>query len=78
MPYTPSHNVIPYLQHIVVHPHTADGRRTTPVGWDYNCLEEVCGTCPMVINGQVRQSYSALIDDLLGKVARQEVRYNLS
>ena len=29
-----------------------------------NCLEQVCGICTMVINGRVRQSCSALIDNL--------------
>ena len=36
-----------------------------PVVWDCNCLEEVCGSCTMVINGRVRQACSALIDTLL-------------
>jgi succinate dehydrogenase/fumarate reductase-like Fe-S protein len=31
------------------------GEKTTPVIWDMNCLEEVCGACSMVINGQARQ-----------------------
>ena len=65
VPYTPSHNVISCLQHIAAHPRTAEGRNTTPVVWDCNCLEEVCGACTMVINGRVRQSCSALIDNLL-------------
>ena len=28
------------------------GEKTTPVVWDMNCLEEVCGACSMVINGR--------------------------
>ena len=55
-------NVISCLQWIAAHPVTIDGTRTTPVVWDANCLEEVCGACTMVINGKVRQSCSALID----------------
>ena len=39
-------------------------KQTTPVAWDMNCLEEVCGACSMVINGHPRQSCSALIDQL--------------
>lgn len=57
-------NVISCLQWIAAHPVTTDGKRTTPVVWDSNCLEEVCGACTMVINGVVRQSCSALIDPL--------------
>jgi len=46
-------------------PVTKDGKQTTPPVWDMNCLEQVCGICTMVINGRVRQSCSALVDDLL-------------
>ena len=38
--------------------------KTTPVTWDMNCLEEVCGACSMVINGRARQSCSAIVDQL--------------
>ena len=41
-----------------------DGKKVSPVVWEANCLEEVCGTCTMVINGKVQQSCSALIDKL--------------
>ncbi|VAX40840.1 Succinate dehydrogenase iron-sulfur protein [hydrothermal vent metagenome] len=57
-------NVISCLQQIAARPVTTDGTRTTPVVWDANCLEEVCGACTMVINGKVRQSCSALIDTI--------------
>ena len=65
VPYRPNMNVISCLQYIAEHPRTVQGHDTTPVVWDCNCLEEVCGACTMVINGQVRQSCSALIDNLL-------------
>ncbi len=57
-------NVISCLQEIQKHPKTFDGRKTTPVTWEQSCLEEVCGSCSMVINGRVRQACSALIDQL--------------
>ena len=57
-------NVISCLQQIAARPVTTDGTRSTPVVWDANCLEEVCGACTMVINGKARQSCSALIDTL--------------
>ncbi len=56
-------NVISCLQYIAANPVTSAGRKTTPVVWDANCLEEVCGACTMVINGKVRQSCSCLIDE---------------
>lgn len=65
VPYPPSANVISCLLWIAANPVTTDGKRVTPVVWDCNCLEEVCGACTMVINGKVRQSCSALIGNLL-------------
>lgn len=65
VPYEPQMNVISCLQAIAAIGRTADGQKTTPVAWDCNCLEEVCGACSVVINGRVRQACSALVDDLL-------------
>ena len=56
-------NVISCLREVAAKPITADGTPTTPVVWDSGCLEEVCGSCTMVINGKVRQSCSCLIDE---------------
>lgn len=64
-------NVISVLQKIAARPVTVDGKKSTPVAWDCACLEEVCGSCTMVINGQVRQSCSALVDKLLAEDPRQ-------
>ncbi|MBA4040121.1 MAG: succinate dehydrogenase iron-sulfur subunit [Planctomyces sp.] len=63
VPVGPNANVISCLQTICASPVTADGRATTPVAWDAGCLEEVCGSCTMVINGKARQSCSCLIDE---------------
>jgi len=58
-------NVISALMEIRKNPVTVDGKPTTPPVWDMSCLEQVCGICTMVIDGRVRQSCSALVDDLL-------------
>ncbi|MGK5092133.1 succinate dehydrogenase iron-sulfur subunit [Deltaproteobacteria bacterium TL4] len=60
----PNANVISCLMEIQRNPVTTEGKRVTPVVWECNCLEEVCGACTMRINGKVRQSCSALIDNL--------------
>lgn len=65
VPYEPNLNVISVLQKIAAQSSTEDGKKTTPVAWDCNCLEEVCGACTMLINGRTRQSCSALVDRLL-------------
>jgi succinate dehydrogenase / fumarate reductase iron-sulfur subunit len=58
-------NVISVLQKIAAQAKTSEGKKVNPVAWDCGCLEEVCGSCTMVINGRVRQSCSALVDRLL-------------
>ena len=65
VPYRRNLNVISALMEIRKNPVTKDGKETTPPVWDMNCLEQVCGICTMVIDGYVRQSCSALVDDLL-------------
>jgi succinate dehydrogenase / fumarate reductase iron-sulfur subunit len=61
----PGMNVISLLQQIAAHPVTAVGEHVTPVAYEASCLEEVCGSCTMLINGRVRQACSALVDRLL-------------
>jgi succinate dehydrogenase / fumarate reductase iron-sulfur subunit len=63
--YEPELNVITVLQRIAAQATTSDGNKVNPVTWDCGCLEEVCGACTMVINGRVRQSCSALVDNLM-------------
>lgn len=58
-------NVISVLQKIAAKATNIDGKKVPPVAWDCGCLEEVCGSCTMVINGRVRQSCSALVDQLM-------------
>lgn len=65
VPYEENMNVISVLQKIAAQAITADGSKVSPVAWDCGCLEEVCGSCTMLINGRVRQSCSALVDRLL-------------
>jgi succinate dehydrogenase / fumarate reductase iron-sulfur subunit len=60
-------NVTSVLQQIAAQATTVDGRSVAPVAYDANCLEEVCGSCTMIINGRVRQACSALVDKLLAE-----------
>ncbi|UXR79004.1 MULTISPECIES: succinate dehydrogenase iron-sulfur subunit [unclassified Staphylococcus] len=64
IPYRDNMNVIACLMEIQRNPYNDKGEKTTPVTWDMNCLEEVCGACSMVINGRARQSCSAIVDQL--------------
>jgi succinate dehydrogenase / fumarate reductase iron-sulfur subunit len=63
----PDMNVTSVLQEIAAQAETIDGVHVAPVAYDANCLEEVCGSCTMVINGRVRQACSALVDRLLAE-----------
>jgi len=60
----PAMNAIICLRDIAERPVTRDGQKTTPVSYDSNCLEEVCGSCAMVINGRARMACTALVDSL--------------
>ena len=40
------------------------GEKVAPVAWDQACLEEVCGSCTVRVNGKVKQACSALIDNV--------------
>ena len=60
----PQMNVISALMEIRKKPQTSDGVQVPPVVWESSCLEEVCGSCTMLVNGKVRQACSALIDQI--------------
>jgi len=62
--YRPGMNVISAMMEIAANPVTRSGRPTTPIAYDSNCLEEVCGSCAMLINGRARMACSALVDKL--------------
>jgi succinate dehydrogenase / fumarate reductase iron-sulfur subunit len=69
VPYEPNLNVISVLQKIAAQARAQDGRPVAPVAWDCCCLEEVCGSCTMLINGRTRMACSALVDKLLAEDA---------
>lgn len=74
VPHEPNMNVISVLQKIAALARTQDGRPVPPVAWDCCCLEEVCGSCTMLINGRTRMACSALVDRLLGEGEEIEIR----
>src|SRR6202142_1444524 len=64
LPWPSGMNVISSLMEIAANPVTREGKATTPITYDSNCLEEVCGSCAMLINGRARMACSALVDKL--------------
>lgn len=65
LPHLPGLNVISALMEIQKNPVNSKGELVTPIVWEQGCLEEVCGSCSMLINGRPRQACTALVDKLL-------------
>ncbi|MFM8536930.1 MAG: succinate dehydrogenase iron-sulfur subunit [Planctomycetaceae bacterium] len=74
IPYEPNLNVISVLQKIAARATSLDGRAVAPVAWDCCCLEEVCGSCTMLVNGRTRMACSSLVDKLLEEGDEIELR----
>ncbi|RDH93246.1 MAG: succinate dehydrogenase iron-sulfur subunit [endosymbiont of Seepiophila jonesi] len=64
IPHKEGHNIVSALMMIRNEPVTSDGELVEPVVWEFNCMEEVCGACSMIINGRPQQACSALVDEL--------------
>ncbi len=64
VPRRPRMNVIACLMAIEREPVTRQGVATSPVAYQANCLEEVCGSCTMLINDTPRQACATLVDEL--------------
>lgn len=64
IPHRPGYNIISALMEVRKNPQTIDGKKVAAPIYESSCLEEVCGSCSMVINGRPRQACSTLIDNL--------------
>ena len=64
IPYHDNMNVISALMEVRKGPKTVEGKTVEPPAWEAACLEEVCGSCTMIINGRVRQACTALIEEV--------------
>lgn len=62
---TPMANIISALMDIRRNPINIKGEKVEPVVWEDGCLEEVCGSCSMLINAKPRQACTALIAPIL-------------
>ena len=64
IPYVPKMNVLACLMAHARNPVDSGGKKSSPVCYDSACLEEVCGSCAMRINGVSRMGCTALVDSL--------------
>lgn len=62
--YEENMNVIILLMKIRQNPVDVNGNVVNPITWEASCLEQVCGSCSMVINGIPQQACAALVDRL--------------
>lgn len=61
----PFSNIITALMEIQKNPYNRKKEKTQPIVWEQGCLEEVCGSCSMLVNGRPRQACTALIKPIL-------------
>lgn len=66
-------NVISSLMEIQKNPINKEGKETTPVAWEQGCLEEVCGSCSMLVNGRPRQACTALIESYIQETGSRTI-----
>src|SRR4051812_24203488 len=64
IPYKENLNVISALIEIQKNPVTVEGTSVRPPTWEAACLEEICGSCSMNVNGRIRQACTALVEDV--------------
>ena len=74
IPYRRNMNITSLLGEIALNPINVEGAPSTPVTYDSNCLEEICGSCAMLINGRARMACSTLVDTLLKEHPDQPIR----
>lgn len=73
LPIQPSINVISALMEIQKNPVNRNGVKVAPVVWEAGCLEEVCGSCSMLINGRPRQACTALIEPIIKETGNRTI-----
>jgi len=73
LPYRSGLNITSVLGDIAANPINAAGSETTAIAYDSNCLEEICGSCAMLINGKARMACSALVDTMLAENGKGEI-----
>lgn len=69
----PFANVISALMEIRRNPINLKGEKVEPVVWESGCLEEVCGSCSMLINGRPRQACTALIEKIISETGTDTI-----
>lgn len=61
----PFYNIISALMDVQKNPINKKGERVAPPAWEQGCLEVVCGSCSMLVNGRPVQGCVVLIENVL-------------
>lgn len=61
----PFYNVTSALMDVQKNPINKKGDRVTPIAWEQGCLEVVCGSCSMLVNGRPVQACEVLIETVI-------------
>lgn len=69
----PYENIISALMQVQKDPVNIKGEKVAPVVWEQGCLEEVCGSCSMLINGKPRQACTALIEKIINETGSSTI-----
>ena len=64
-PYREEDNIISLLMALQRMPVAKGGKKVAPVVWESGCLEEVCGSCSILVNGKPRQACTALVRNIV-------------
>ncbi|EPP36182.1 Fumarate reductase iron-sulfur subunit [Chlamydia avium] len=73
LPLHPGENIISALMEIEKRPVNVLGETVNPVVWEQGCLEEVCGSCALLVNGVPRQACTALIQEYILATKSREI-----
>lgn len=73
LPLVPYTNIISCLMHIQRYPVNKQGKQVEPVIFETGCLEEVCGSCSMLINSHPRQACTALVEPILKETSSDTI-----
>jgi len=66
-------NINSALLEIQKNPVNHKGQRVAPVAWENGCLEEVCGSCSMLVNSRPRQACTALVQEILDETKKNVI-----
>ncbi|MBA3817003.1 MAG: succinate dehydrogenase iron-sulfur subunit [Parachlamydiaceae bacterium] len=69
----PSANIVSALMQIQKNPINTKGEKVAPVVWEQGCLEEVCGSCSMLVNSKPRQACTALIEKIIKETGNNKI-----